>query len=194
MTIERIYIISSPPSLAYFSNVYTCTHCNRRIAFPLNLPPLLTINGSSPRSECNCHNKAEDCYYNQTVADLKISMNTLGQFVGGGVCLNCTQNTAGVNCETCADSFYRPHKVRSPIAPYPPFPVCSSRGSFVGPRVCFVRHQLCKYPLFSEGQLKAQMGACPKKPAPVNPLLGRFAAKQSKETPEGLGRFVLPRL
>ncbi|KAG7488693.1 hypothetical protein MATL_G00037060, partial [Megalops atlanticus] len=68
-----------------------------------------TLSDGNTCEKCNCHNKAEDCYYNQTVADKKMSMNTQGQFVGGGVCLNCSQNTAGVNCETCADGFYRPH-------------------------------------------------------------------------------------
>ena len=65
--------------------------------------------------ECNCHNKAEDCFYNATVAELRRSLNLHDQFVGGGVCIDCSQNTAGVNCETCADGFFRPHKVRWPI-------------------------------------------------------------------------------
>ncbi|MGH0134036.1 UNVERIFIED_CONTAM: hypothetical protein FKN15_022884 [Acipenser sinensis] len=60
--------------------------------------------------ECNCHNKTEDCYYNQTVASSMMSMNIDGQFVGGGVCIDCTQNTAGINCETCVEGNYRPHK------------------------------------------------------------------------------------
>ncbi|NXI93468.1 LAMA1 protein, partial [Psophia crepitans] len=61
---------------------------------------------------CNCHNKAEDCYYNQSIADQKRSMDIHGQYIGGGVCLNCSQHTAGINCETCADGYFRPHKVR----------------------------------------------------------------------------------
>ncbi|XP_035271308.1 laminin subunit alpha-1 [Anguilla anguilla] len=88
-----------------------------------------TLSEGNTCEKCNCHNKAEDCYYNQTVADSKMSMNTLGQFVGGGVCLNCSQNTGGVNCETCADSFYRPHK----MSPYDEFPcvecLCDPNGS-----------------------------------------------------------------
>ncbi|XP_016296227.1 laminin subunit alpha-1-like [Sinocyclocheilus anshuiensis] len=70
-----------------------------------------TLSDGNTCEKCNCHNKAEDCYYNQTVADLRLSVNTLGQFVGGGVCVNCSQNTAGVNCQTCADGYYRPHQV-----------------------------------------------------------------------------------
>ena len=62
--------------------------------------------------ECNCHNKAEDCYYNQTIADQKRSMNIHGQYTGGGVCLNCSQHTTGINCEMCADGYFRPQKVR----------------------------------------------------------------------------------
>ncbi|NWT81545.1 LAMA1 protein, partial [Lanius ludovicianus] len=61
---------------------------------------------------CNCHNKAEDCYYNQSIADQKRSMDIHGQYIGGGVCLNCTQHTTGINCEMCADGYFRPHKVR----------------------------------------------------------------------------------
>lgn len=63
-------------------------------------------------SECNCHNKAEDCYYDQSIADQKRSMNIHGQYTGGGVCLNCTQHTTGINCEMCDDGFFRPQKVR----------------------------------------------------------------------------------
>uniref|UniRef100_A0A4W5P2V0 Laminin EGF-like domain-containing protein n=1 Tax=Hucho hucho TaxID=62062 RepID=A0A4W5P2V0_9TELE len=46
-------------------------------------------------SGCNCHGKSED-------------LNSKGEYVGGGVCVGCTKNTAGVNCQTCADGYYRP--------------------------------------------------------------------------------------
>uniref|UniRef100_A0A8C8HC76 Laminin, alpha 1 n=1 Tax=Oncorhynchus tshawytscha TaxID=74940 RepID=A0A8C8HC76_ONCTS len=70
-----------------------------------------TLSDGNTCEKCNCHDKANDCYFNQTVANLKMSMNSHGDFHGGGVCISCTQNTAGVNCEACADGFYRPNKV-----------------------------------------------------------------------------------
>uniref|UniRef100_A0A8C6VI31 Laminin subunit alpha 2 n=1 Tax=Naja naja TaxID=35670 RepID=A0A8C6VI31_NAJNA len=60
---------------------------------------------------CNCHGKAEECYYDQTVADRKQSLNIHGEYLGGGICINCTQNTAGFNCETCIDGYFRPKGV-----------------------------------------------------------------------------------
>ncbi|KAM9666921.1 laminin subunit alpha-2 [Trichechus inunguis] len=60
---------------------------------------------------CNCHGKAEECYYDETVARRNLSLNVHGKYSGGGVCINCTQNTAGINCETCADGFFRPKGV-----------------------------------------------------------------------------------
>ncbi|NXJ33392.1 LAMA1 protein, partial [Ciconia maguari] len=78
---------------------------------------------------CNCHNKAEDCYYNQSIADQKRSMDIHGQYIGGGVCLNCTQHTTGINCEMCADGYFRPHKV-SPYEDHPCYPCgCDLFGS-----------------------------------------------------------------
>uniref|UniRef100_W5M522 Laminin, alpha 1 n=1 Tax=Lepisosteus oculatus TaxID=7918 RepID=W5M522_LEPOC len=77
-----------------------------------------TLSDGNTCEKCNCHNKAEDCYYNQTVADTRKSLNVHGQFVGGGVCVNCTQNTAGINCETCIDGYFRPQEV-SPYAENP---------------------------------------------------------------------------
>ncbi|XP_006885094.1 PREDICTED: laminin subunit alpha-2-like [Elephantulus edwardii] len=57
---------------------------------------------------CNCHGKAEECYYDEDVARRNLSLNIYGKYIGGGVCINCTQNTAGINCETCINGFFRP--------------------------------------------------------------------------------------
>ncbi|EPY82235.1 laminin subunit alpha-2 isoform a precursor [Camelus ferus] len=78
---------------------------------------------------CNCHGKAEECYYDENVARRNLSLNIRGKYIGGGVCINCTQNTAGVNCETCVDGFFRPKGV-SPNYPRPCQPChCDPVGS-----------------------------------------------------------------
>ncbi|XP_068198951.1 laminin subunit alpha-2 isoform X1 [Antennarius striatus] len=79
--------------------------------------------------KCNCHGKADECYYNQTVADLSLSLDTHGQNRGGGVCISCRDNTAGINCQSCVDGFYRPTGVsaeeENPCIPCS----CDPRGS-----------------------------------------------------------------
>ncbi|XP_028295898.1 laminin subunit alpha-2 isoform X3 [Gouania willdenowi] len=63
--------------------------------------------------QCNCHGKAEECYFNQTVADSFLSLDVHGQYRGGGVCINCRDNTAGVNCQSCVSGYYRPAGVNA---------------------------------------------------------------------------------
>ncbi|XP_058412658.1 laminin subunit alpha-1 isoform X1 [Diceros bicornis minor] len=88
-----------------------------------------TISSGNTCEECNCHNKTKDCYYDASVANQKRSLNTAGQFKGGGVCIKCLQHTMGVNCETCVDGYYRPHKV-SPYEDDPCHPCdCDPLGS-----------------------------------------------------------------
>ncbi|XP_017267406.1 laminin subunit alpha-2 isoform X4 [Kryptolebias marmoratus] len=61
--------------------------------------------------KCNCHGKAEECYFNQTVADLSLSLDIHSQYRGGGVCIGCRDNTAGINCQSCIPGYYRPKEV-----------------------------------------------------------------------------------
>ncbi|XP_048872059.1 laminin subunit alpha-1-like isoform X2 [Brienomyrus brachyistius] len=77
-----------------------------------------TALSSNMCERCNCHNKSDDCFYSRTVAELELSLNSHGQRSGGGVCVSCSQNTAGVNCESCADGFFR-HKEVSPYDDHP---------------------------------------------------------------------------
>ncbi|XP_055492345.1 laminin subunit alpha-2 [Leucoraja erinacea] len=79
--------------------------------------------------QCNCHGKAHDCYYDQNVANRRHSLDIKGEYNGGGVCINCTSDTSGINCESCIDEFFR-HEWVSPHEPNPCIPCsCSLIGS-----------------------------------------------------------------
>jgi laminin, alpha 1/2 len=52
-----------------------------------------------------------------------------GERLGGGVCINCTKFTTGLNCEKCLPNFYRPFD-RQPDHETPCVPCeCSEKGS-----------------------------------------------------------------
>ena len=57
---------------------------------------------------CNCHNHAIECYYSERIAQEKRSLDINGNYEGGGVCVNCEDNTDGINCERCKLGYYRP--------------------------------------------------------------------------------------
>ncbi|BHF81500.1 hypothetical protein SprV_0802463000 [Sparganum proliferum] len=79
--------------------------------------------------ECNCHGKADACEYNQTVANLQLSLNRFRVREGGGVCINCREMTTGINCEDCLPGYYRPLNV-GPDAKDPCVPCdCNLHGS-----------------------------------------------------------------
>ncbi|XP_074102845.1 wing blister [Cotesia typhae] len=80
--------------------------------------------------KCNCNGHASSCRYDPEIADKRMSMDIRGKYRGGGVCINCTDHTTGINCERCQVGYYRPNGVL-PNDPSPCVPCdhCNMRGS-----------------------------------------------------------------
>ena len=56
-----------------------------------------TVSSASECEECDCNGHAESCEF----------VSSLNE----GVCLNCTHNTIGDDCGTCAENYYNPPEV-----------------------------------------------------------------------------------
>lgn len=63
-----------------------------KAALIVSTDPMLITLCTSFLIECNCSNKSDACFYD---ADRS-----------GGVCVNCTDNASGMNCQGCAIGYY----------------------------------------------------------------------------------------
>ncbi|KAI1731321.1 laminin EGF domain-containing protein [Ditylenchus destructor] len=57
---------------------------------------------------CNCFGHSLECVYDEEVEASGLSLDVHGNYSGGGRCLNCQDNTEGINCNKCKAGFHRP--------------------------------------------------------------------------------------
>uniref|UniRef100_A0A915BZF8 Laminin-like protein epi-1 n=1 Tax=Parascaris univalens TaxID=6257 RepID=A0A915BZF8_PARUN len=60
------------------------------------------------KEACNCHGHSEHCEYDADLDQNHLSLDIHGNYEGGGRCLNCRDNTEGINCNKCAPGYFRP--------------------------------------------------------------------------------------
>ncbi|KAG5676021.1 hypothetical protein PVAND_005876 [Polypedilum vanderplanki] len=79
--------------------------------------------------KCQCYGHATECRYSSDIDERNLSQNIKGKMSGGGVCVNCTKFTTGINCEKCMSGYYRPYD-RAPDDDEPCIACnCSQKGS-----------------------------------------------------------------
>ncbi|XP_070700517.1 laminin subunit alpha-3-like [Pempheris klunzingeri] len=124
----------------------TCGESCDRCCPGFNQKPWRAATVDSPNEchPCHCFSHAFDCYYDPEVEKRGASLDTFGRYDGGGVCINCQHNTAGVNCERCLEGFYRPFGV-APESPHGCIPCrCDERttaGCEMGSGRCICKPQ-----------------------------------------------------
>uniref|UniRef100_A0A8C7ZEM7 Laminin subunit alpha-3 n=1 Tax=Oryzias sinensis TaxID=183150 RepID=A0A8C7ZEM7_9TELE len=103
----------SPSRLQCECQHNTCGESCDRCCPGFNQEPWRAATADSPNEcrPCQCFSHASDCYYDPEVERRGASLDTFGRYSGGGVCVDCQHNTAGVNCERCAEGFFRPYGV-----------------------------------------------------------------------------------
>ncbi|XP_050425592.1 laminin subunit alpha-1 isoform X2 [Adelges cooleyi] len=85
--------------------------------------------GPTACEQCQCYGHATECRYDPTVDAEKSSLDLYGTYSGGGVCVNCSKHTTGINCERCETGWYRPLDIE-PDDPEPCLPCeCHPEGS-----------------------------------------------------------------
>ncbi|XP_028412186.1 laminin subunit alpha-like, partial [Dendronephthya gigantea] len=66
------------------------------------------FDGGEGCEACNCFGHSSKCEYNELVEAANRSINLDGEYRGGGVCIDCQDNTFGNNCQFCKHKFYNP--------------------------------------------------------------------------------------
>ncbi|XP_015124906.1 laminin subunit alpha-1, partial [Diachasma alloeum] len=80
--------------------------------------------------KCNCNGHANSCRYDPEISERRMSLDIRGKYRGGGVCINCTDHTTGINCEKCQVGYYRPNGIPTDDpSPCIPCDHCNMNGS-----------------------------------------------------------------
>ncbi|RVE61913.1 hypothetical protein OJAV_G00175350 [Oryzias javanicus] len=105
--------LGSPSRLQCECQHNTCGESCDRCCPGFNQKPWRAATADSPNEcrPCQCFSHAFDCYYDPEVERRGASLDTFGRYDGGGVCIDCQHNTAGVNCERCVEGYFRPYGV-----------------------------------------------------------------------------------